>query len=546
MLRIRFASFRIALCGLVCLVSTAQAANRFRIETQEALPGSTGNEVRLLMDLDQAILGFSVYFEFDATRVTVEDIAPGSDALAVNASWSENPDASWTGAVFVPKIDNSLGRAHCGVVFDFAPEDGSTLTLAAGTGKAVLEITYSVKATASPGTIALDLKNVTNVQPVRKNVMTNIDGNTINPSLTDGSITVPDLTPMIESYTGNSGPSGTEFFILGQNFDQAPLSVKVCSKTAVFSLLADDVTLRVTAPDCSPGPATVEVCNAYGCDSDPSGFTYPEAPGRPEIDSFVDNSGVAGEDFLIVGLNFDQPGLRVSVCQQTAAHVLLNAQTIRATAPSCGAGGWAVVDVCTDLGCDSAVQGFNYTAAAPVINLLVPDEGKPGDSVIVSGLYFAQSGLSVELCGLPATFSLLDDSALNMTVPSCGASGPVDLKICTALGCTTLPGAFTVEATSTSFKRGDSNASGIVDLSDGIFTLNYLFTGGATPGCMDAADADDSGGSAPDLTDAVFTFRFLFLGGEAPPPPGHLACGPDPTTIGDTLDCAVYPPASCR
>jgi RHS repeat-associated protein len=83
------------------------------------------------------------------------------------------------------------------------------------------------------------------------------------------------------------------------------------------------------------------------------------------------------------------------------------------------------------------------------------------------------------------------------------------------------------------FRRGDTNGDGRVDLSDGIATLNYLFLGSFSPGCLDAADCDDSGTVV--LTDAVFTFGFLFLGGPPPPPPGHLGCGPDPTP--DGLSC---------
>jgi antitoxin (DNA-binding transcriptional repressor) of toxin-antitoxin stability system len=68
------------------------------------------------------------------------------------------------------------------------------------------------------------------------------------------------------------------------------------------------------------------------------------------------------------------------------------------------------------------------------------------------------------------------------------------------------------------FRRGDANADGEVDLSDGSRTLGHLFLGQLAPPCLDAADADDSG--ELELTDAVFTFAHLFLGG--PPPDGHL------------------------
>ncbi|MBI4607255.1 MAG: hypothetical protein HY721_35265, partial [Planctomycetes bacterium] len=75
--------------------------------------------------------------------------------------------------------------------------------------------------------------------------------------------------------------------------------------------------------------------------------------------------------------------------------------------------------------------------------------------------------------------------------------------------------------------------------------LGYLFLGRDAPGCLDAADADDSG--VLELTDAVFLFSHLFLGGPAPPAPGAEACGPDPTAeepAHPELDCAVFAPCA--
>src|SRR5206468_2017626 len=78
-----------------------------------------------------------------------------------------------------------------------------------------------------------------------------------------------------------------------------------------------------------------------------------------------------------------------------------------------------------------------------------------------------------------------------------------------------------------------ANGDGAIGLSDAIFTLNFLFTGGSPPPCEDAADANDSG--TMDLSDAVFTLGFLFLGTAAPPGPGTTVAGPDPTP--DNLTC---------
>jgi len=83
------------------------------------------------------------------------------------------------------------------------------------------------------------------------------------------------------------------------------------------------------------------------------------------------------------------------------------------------------------------------------------------------------------------------------------------------------------------FRRGDANLDGRVDVSDSITILSYLFLGGPTPGCLDAADVDDSG--ALDITDGHGVNVFLFLGGPAPPAPGPFECGQELST--DDLTC---------
>jgi len=201
----------------------------------------------------------------------------------------------------------------------------------------------------------------------------------------------------------------------------------------------------VNAPACGTGPTDVKVCTDFGCDTEVGGFTYEGAPGAPIIDSFVDNSGTAGKEFLVIGRNFDEPGLAVMVCNANATFTLLaDKQTLEVTAPACASEGWASVEVSTDTGQDTEVNGFFY-------------EG--------------------------------------------GQAG-------------------------TPFVRGDSNGDGRGDLSDAIFTLSWLFTGGPTPPCLDAADANDVG--TIDLSDPIFFLNFLFQGGGAPPPP-HPSAGLDPT-----------------
>ena len=88
------------------------------------------------------------------------------------------------------------------------------------------------------------------------------------------------------------------------------------------------------------------------------------------------------------------------------------------------------------------------------------------------------------------------------------------------------------------FRRGDVNQDELVNLSDGIGILNYLFRQGPAPGCINGADVDDSG--QVNLTDGVYLLNHLFLGG-APPVEPLAQCGID-ITPDDRLDCGEYAP----
>lgn len=88
------------------------------------------------------------------------------------------------------------------------------------------------------------------------------------------------------------------------------------------------------------------------------------------------------------------------------------------------------------------------------------------------------------------------------------------------------------------FRRGDADTSGKLDISDAVFTLNYLFSGGRAPTCLDAADSDDNG--AIQISDPVRSLGFLFLGTQPPAAPGPENCGLD--VAEDGLEACVYAP----
>jgi hypothetical protein len=75
-----------------------------------------------------------------------------------------------------------------------------------------------------------------------------------------------------------------------------------------------------------------------------------------------------------------------------------------------------------------------------------------------------------------------------------------------------------------------------VDLSDAIRSLGVLFLGEPVGGCPAACDANADG--VHDVSDAVYTLVFLFSGGSAPPAPWP-ECGPGEGGAGCDARCGA-------
>jgi hypothetical protein len=106
------------------------------------------------------------------------------------------------------------------------------------------------------------------------------------------------------------------------------------------------------------------------------------------------------------------------------------------------------------------------------------------------------------------------------------------------------------------FRRGDHDGSGLVDITDPLNLLSFLFLGQTPPICQDASDGDNS--AALDISDALNVLGFLFLGSFPlnDTPPGPNTCGLDPNMPVDpdgpggfpeqpatSLGCDMYPSA---
>jgi len=58
----------------------------------------------------------------------------------------------------------------------------------------------------------------------------------------------------------------------------------------------------------------------------------------------------------------------------------------------------------------------------------------------------------------------------------------------------------------------------MVNVSDAVYLINYIFIGGMAPYCMQEGDANADG--TVNISDAVYIINYVFLDGPAP------ICGP--------------------
>ena len=98
------------------------------------------------------------------------------------------------------------------------------------------------------------------------------------------------------------------------------------------------------------------------------------------------------------------------------------------------------------------------------------------------------------------------------------------------------------DVTCLTFKRGDANNDGTVNITDVTFISNYMSLGGTAPCNLDSADTNDDG--LINVTDLVYLTNWLSLGGPLPPAPGPFTAGVDPTE--DPLEPCTSKPAGAN
>jgi len=102
------------------------------------------------------------------------------------------------------------------------------------------------------------------------------------------------------------------------------------------------------------------------------------------------------------------------------------------------------------------------------------------------------------------------DDSLGSWVPA-GESSFVDTVNQTLTIHTRTIGAFAVFSP---FMRGDATRDGVIDISDVVYLINYLFIGGPAPVPLWVGDANSD--EVVDVSDVVYLINYLFVGGPAP------------------------------
>lgn len=176
-----------------------------------------------------------------------------------------------------------------------------------------------------------------------------------------------------------------------------------------------------------------------------------------------------------------------------------------------------------------SMSGLTLTPAVEGAEIRVRIERRGLDKIIASASSDGATWSSVDVPfdpPLPPTV-FVGIAATHGTVSTTGSDEAVRATLTVDLD-TSPPG---------SFRRGDANGDGKMNISDPVFILMHILSDGSAPACRKTADVNDNG--EIELGDPIFALNYLFASGPAPPAP-LAECGADPTD--DGLSCEGYPP----
>jgi hypothetical protein len=287
--------------------------------------------------------------------------------------------------------------------------------------------------------------------------------------------------PQLTAISANQGPTagGNAITIYGTHFTGVT-AVSFGALPAAFFVVNSDSQITVIAPAGAPGSVSVTVNSIVGASQ---GLSY-SFLAAPSVSSVASGNGPlqGGNTVVITGSDFTGATGVAFGTQPVVSFTVISDTQISAIAPA-GSAGEVYVSVTSPGGSD-AIAAYAYVASPVITGLDVTRGPVAGGNVIhMSGFNFS-TATAVMVGGQPASFSVLSDTQLALTVPA-GVSGKASVGVATVGGSAILPNAYTYIATpeivSMSPAQGPTAGGSIVTLTGIGFTTATSLSFGGTP-----------------------------------------------------------------
>jgi hypothetical protein len=241
------------------------------------------------------------------------------------------------------------------------------------------------------------------------------------------------VQPTITGFTPGFGSAGTNVTITGANFNVGTPVVKFngVQAAAPTSVTFSNLTAVVPA-GATTGPITVT--NSDGTVTSTANFFVSAV-----ITSFTPSNSAPGTLVAIKGTNFTSASNVTFDGTPAAGFYVTNNTSLGAFVPAGVTSG--PISVTTPAGTVSSSTKFY---GAPVISGFNPAHGLPGTNVVISGQSFLDAS-SVRFNGLNATFSVVNNTTINATVPANASTGPI--TVIAPAGTNTSAQSFTLDYT---------------------------------------------------------------------------------------------------
>lgn len=264
-------------------------------------------------------------------------------------------------------------------------------------------------------------------------------------SSTNFTVTAPVPAPAITSFSPNSGPVGTSVAIAGTNFTGA--TGVSFNNVAAASFVVNSATQITATVAAGSSTGAIRVTTPGGTATSSTNFTV-AASNAPVITN-IDNNVYTGFEIFISGQNLANPAsVTCGGIPVPLANIVVSApNVIRLTVPATWPIGTNPVVVTTANGTSNSVS---LTITHYVENY------RPGNGVY-SGFVIAMNGTrlstvsAVTIGGITASFTVVNDTRINVTVPNFGSalgdkavttttplggtvSGPFPLRVFAATG----------------------------------------------------------------------------------------------------------------